>query len=113
MRIVLNLGIKKMRFCFPTRRDQCKAGPGDVNRTATQHNKKRGLVRIKSGVPSPKSMLRFHAGSRYAASDEVVVIMVVTMVVPVDVVLYNYKGNAAFIEKVDLSKCWGSRIPDL
>lgn len=86
-----------MRFFFPTRRDQCKAGPGDVNRTAAQHNKNRGLVRIKSGVPSPKSMLRFHAGSRYAASNEVVVIMVVTMVVTVDVALCNYKENAVFM----------------
>lgn len=70
-------------------------------------------MRIKSGVPSPKSMLRFHAGSRYAASGEVVVIMVVTMVVTVDVALGNYKKTRPSFERVDFSERGGSRIPDL
>ena len=68
MRIVLNFGIKKRQLSFPTRLDQCKAGPGDVKRTAAQHKKRRGLVMTRSTALSATSTLRFHVGSRYSAS---------------------------------------------
>src|ERR1035437_6544975 len=77
--MVLNLAMTKRRLSFPTRCDQCRAGPGDVNRTAAQHSTKRGLDTIRSIPPRSRSMPRFQAGSRYAERVGVVVTVVVSM----------------------------------
>src|SRR6202158_5345225 len=83
MRIVRNLGMAKRRLSFHTRRDQCRAGPGDVSRTAAQQSANRGLDRIRSIPPRTRSVPRFHAGSRYVERLKVVVTMVVTNVVTI------------------------------
>ena len=56
-----NFGIKKRQLSFPTRSDQCRTGPGDVHRTANQHNRNKGLHNIAVIPASIRSSDRFHA----------------------------------------------------
>src|SRR5271154_1238324 len=60
--MVLNLGMSNRRLSFPTRSDQCKAGPAEVDLTAAQQSTKSGPHTIRRIPPRKRSMLRFHAG---------------------------------------------------
>ena len=63
-RIVLNFGMAKRRLSLPTRRDQYRAGPEEVKRTATQHSTNRGTPRTANAQAITRSIARFHTGRR-------------------------------------------------
>src|SRR4030088_577640 len=105
----------KRRLSFPTRSDQCKAGPGDVNRTAAQQSTKRGLDKIRSIPPRTRSMPRFQAGSRNAERLKVVVTIDETVVgTQVETIAVSArKTQPLHPEEGNVSEKWVVRIRGL
>src|SRR5580765_5945390 len=58
-RMLRNLGIRKRRLFFPTRSLQYSAGPGELNRTASQMIKPGTAINIASMKAAAKSKKRF------------------------------------------------------
>jgi hypothetical protein len=94
--MVRNFGIRKRRFSFPTRSDQCSAGPREVIRTAAAHNINRGLAAIAIVPPRTRSRMRFEAGRLWIEAS-VVGLVSASVLVSVSVAVFVPMTAAALV----------------